>query len=108
MAPAALYHWLCHRGAQPAVGHRLKHPDHVAVQLIVGVERTKAVRTASKHKHLCPDDGGGVEVPPACWGTLGTHNQQTSIKPKHQRNESTSPQIPPRFLFSSPNLGCEL
>lgn len=70
MTPASLYQRLCYWGVQPSVGHRLEHPDHVAVQLIVGVERTKAVRTSSKHKHLCPDDGGRVEVPPPCWGTL--------------------------------------
>lgn len=70
MTPASIDQRLCYRGVQPSVGRCLVHPDHVAVQLVVGVERTKAVCATSEHVHLCPDDGGGMEVPPPCWGAL--------------------------------------
>lgn len=73
---ASLWQWLCWRGAQPAVGLCVEHFDLVAVDLIVGVEGTKAVCSPSKHKHLCPDDGGWVEVPPACRSALWREDQQ--------------------------------
>ncbi|TNN58103.1 hypothetical protein EYF80_031702 [Liparis tanakae] len=48
--------------------HNLHHPEdsfNQTVDLVVGVEGTKEVCSPAKHKHLCPDDSGRVEVPPA-------------------------------------------
>lgn len=70
MTPPSLWQRLCGQRAQPAVGLRIEHFDLVAVDLVVGVEGTEAVRSPSEHKHLRPDDGGRVEVPPACRSAL--------------------------------------
>lgn len=76
MTPAPLWQWLCWWGAQPAVGLCVEHFDLVAVDLVVGVEGTKSVCSPSKYKHLCPNDGGWVEVPPACRSALWGEDQQ--------------------------------
>ena len=70
MTPASFRQRLGRGAAQPAVGLGVKHFDLVAVDLVVGVEGAKAVCSPPKYKHLCSDDGGRVEVSPACWSAL--------------------------------------
>lgn len=70
MTPTPLWQRLRGRCAQPAVGLRVEHFDLVTVDLVVGVEGAEAVGSPSEHKHLCPDDGGRVEVSPASRSAL--------------------------------------
>lgn len=79
MTPASLWQWLCWRRAQPAVGLCVKHFDLVAVDFIVGVERTKTVRSSPKYKHFCPNDGGWMEISPTCWCALYRENKQRML-----------------------------
>ena len=65
VASASFRQQLCVRRTEPEVCLSVKDFDLVAVDLIVGVERPKAIRPATKHKHLRPDNSGRVEVPPA-------------------------------------------
>lgn len=92
MTPASLWQWLCWRRAQPAVGLSVKYFDLVAIDFVVGVERTETICSTPKYKHLCSDDCGWVEVSPTCWSALWrkcqwimgwiSRNKQTNNKKK--------------------------
>lgn len=76
MTPAPFWWKLRRRSCEPNVGLCVKHLDLVAVDLVIGVKGTEAVRPPSEHKHLCADHGGGVEVPPACRWALRAEDKQ--------------------------------
>lgn len=79
MTPPALWQRLCGRCAEPAVGLCVEHFDLVTVDLVVRVEGAEAVSSPAKHKHLCPNDGGRMEISPASRSALRRDEQHVML-----------------------------
>lgn len=77
VTPPALRQQLGRRRVEPAVGFRVENFYFIAIDLIVGVERTESICSAPKHKHLAADNSGRMKISPSSWSTL---QRQTQIR----------------------------